>query len=278
MKIVSKPHVKKLFPKRKNWSHKGDFGKLLIIGGSVKYSGSPAFAALAAYRTGVDLVTVAAPERAANIIASFSPDLITYPFKGDFLNPNRIKTLIEMEKHADAVVIGGGLGREKETMRAVVGFLRKSNRPCVIDADAIHALRGNMKIIKKNWVITPHVMEFKVLTDENPRSNVDHRVKLVKYFASKLGATILLKGYSDVISDGKETFLNETGSPYMTKGGTGDVLAGVCGALLAMGVKPIEAACAASYINGSAGQLASKKYGPGMLASDMINLIPEVIR
>lgn len=277
MKIVSGGHVGKLFPKRKDWCHKGDFGNLFVIGGSKKYSGSPVLAALAAYRTGSDLVTIAAPERAANIAASFSPDIIAYPLEGDFLRTKHVKELLEAASHSDAVVIGGGIGREKETLRAVVEFLGKVHVPCVIDADAIHALEGNTSIIKNNWIITPHSKEFKILTREEPEPNMESRLRLVKYFSTSFKTTILLKGYFDVISNGAEIFVNKTGDPCMTKGGTGDVLAGICGALLARGAKPIDAACAAAYINGMAGKLAAKEYGEGTLASDMLELIPKVI-
>lgn len=277
MKVVSKSMVRRLFPKRKEWCHKGDFGKLLVVGGSKKYSGSPALAAMAAYRTGADLVTVAATERAADIIASYSPDLITYPLEGDFLNTKHLKTLLEMARDSDAVVIGGGIGREKESMKAVVEFLRNVNLPCVVDADGIHALDGNFNVIKENWILTPHSKEFRILTHEKPESNLESRLRLVSYFASRFRTTILLKGFNDVISDGKEVFVNKTGSPCMTKGGTGDTLAGVCGALLAVGAKPVDAACAAAYINGTAGSLAAKQFGEGTLASDLLEFIPKAI-
>lgn len=278
MKVVSGGLIRKLFPKRKDWSHKGDFGKLLVIGGSKKYSGSPTLSAIAAYRTGADLVTVAAPERSANIVASFSPDLIAYPLEGDFLNPKHLKTLFNMARDSDAVVIGGGLGREKETMKTVLGFLKDTGLPCVVDADGIHALAGNVEVIRENWILTPHSKEFKTLTHEKPEPNLEDRTRLVRYFASRFNTTIILKGFVDVISDGNEIFTNKTGDPCMTKGGTGDTLTGICGALLARGVKPIDAACAGAYINGLAGSLVAKEYGPGMLASDLIKFIPRAIK
>jgi hydroxyethylthiazole kinase-like uncharacterized protein yjeF len=278
MKEVSSGMVRGLFPKRKEWSHKGDFGKLLVVGGSEKYSGSPALAAMAAYRTGADLVTVAAPERAANIIASFSPDVIAYPLRGDFLDSRHTKVLLELAKECDALVIGGGLGRHGETDKAVLGFLKNIRIPCVIDADAIHALARQKETIREKWVITPHPKEFRALTHEQPRPDTEDRARLVKYFASKLRTTILLKGNVDMISDGKGVFINRTGNPFMTKGGTGDTLSGVCGALLARGASPLEAACAGAYINGLAGDLAAKEYGEGMLASDMLKFIPRAIK
>lgn len=278
MNTVSKVIVNKLFPKRKGWCHKGDFGKVLIIGGSKRYSGSPAMAALAAYRAGADLVTVVAPERAANIVASFSPDLISYPLEGDCLNTKHLKTILGLAKSMDSVVIGGGLDREKGTMTTVVDFLKKTHVPCVIDADAIHAISHEGNVVSERCIITPHSKEFRELTHEEPEPNPENRARLVKYFASKINATILLKGHFDVVSDGKDVFVNKTGDPRMTKGGTGDALAGVCGALLARGARPIDAACAGAYINGLAGSLAAKIYGEGMLATDLIEMIPKAIK
>jgi len=276
MKTVDKKLIKKIFKPREKWSHKGDFGSLLVIGGSKKYSGSPAFNALAAYRTGVDLITIAAPRRAADIIASFSPDLITYPLEGDHLNESHLDDIFVLAEDSDAVAIGGGLERNEETLTTVKRILKGLTSPCVIDADAIHAVATDKKVLRKNFILTPHSHEFYILTGTKP--DVKNRVALVKKEASKLGCIILLKGYIDVISDGKQVAINETGNPFLTVGGTGDTLTGVCGALLARGIDPFEAACAASYINGKAGDLAAKRYGEGLMASDLIDEIPNVIK
>jgi len=279
METVTKAFVKKLFPRRPAWSHKGDFGKLLIIAGSRRYTGSPALCGLAALRAGVDLVTIAAPQRAADTAASFSPDLITEPLRGDCFNPWHLKTVLETAKGADAVVIGGGMGRRNETIHAVLNFLKNTNLPCVVDADAIHFLAERKEILPgKDFVLTPPPKEFFALAGEHPGTEPKKRAELVKKHAKKLEAVILLKGHTDVISDGRKTMLNKTGSPYLTKGGTGETVTGICGALLARGVGSLEAACAAAYINGAAGELASKQYGPGMLASDLLGKIPEIIK
>jgi len=278
MKTVDKKLIKKIFKPREKWSHKGDFGSLLVIGGSKRYSGSPTFNALAAYRTGVDLVTIAAPRRAADIIASFSPDLITYPLDGDHLNESHLDDVFILAENSDAVVIGGGLERNEETLTAVKKILGGLTSPCVIDADAIHAVATDKKLLRENFILTPHSHEFYALTGMEPEPNVKKRFALVKKESSKMGCVIILKGHIDVISDGKKAAINKTGSPYMTVGGTGDTLTGICGALLARGVDPFEAACAACYINGSAGALAAKKLGEGLMASDLINEIPNVIK
>ncbi|RLJ10041.1 MAG: NAD(P)H-hydrate dehydratase [Candidatus Aenigmatarchaeota archaeon] len=279
MRTVSKNILKKIYVKRDPWSHKGDFGKVLVIGGSSRYTGSPALTALASLKAGADLVTVVAPERAADIVAGFLPDMITIPLPGKTLGTHHLKDIFDLSQDFDSIVIGGGLGRKDETARAVIKFLETVHKPCVIDADAIHAVSKKTSVIRnKNFVLTPHSYEFMVLTGEDPTSNMDHRSNLVRYFADKLKTTLLLKGRFDVISNGDTTMINKTGTAYMTKGGTGDVLSGVCGAIIARGVSVFDSACAAAFITGKAGEYASKKYGDGMLATDVIEQIPRIIR
>ncbi|MCD6402974.1 MAG: NAD(P)H-hydrate dehydratase [Candidatus Aenigmarchaeota archaeon] len=277
--IETKPSMlRKVYKKRNEWAHKYNFGHLLVIGGSKQYSGSPSFNAMAAYRSGVDLVTVVAPERAANIISSFKPDMIAYPLEGDFLRPSHLREILKIAEKTTAFVIGGGLGREKETKKAVVKWLSSVTKPGVIDADAIHAVSENLDVIKnKNFILTPHAHEFYILSGIRVKDEIAHRVKVVKEFAKKLGVTVLLKGHVDVISDGKKVILNKTGTPYMTKGGLGDVLAGICGALLTRDCDPLIAASVGAFISGKAGELASKIYGEGLMASDVIDFIPKVI-
>jgi len=270
--------LRKIYKKREKEVHKYNFGSLLVIGGSKIYSGSPTFNALAALRSGVDLVEIAAPERAANIIASFSPDLITHPLKGDFLKREHLKKIYKILENKTGFVIGGGLGREKETFKAVQKFLSEAKLPGVIDADAIYAVAEKPEIVReKNFVLTPHAYEFFILSGERVLDDLERRKNQVIKVARELKTTILLKGNIDIISDGKHTYLNKTGTPYMTKGGTGDTLAGICGALLARKVNCFESACCAAYINGRAGELASKKFRESFLASDLLNEIPRVI-
>lgn len=269
--------IEDIYGKRDVESHKYDFGHLLVVGGSKVYSGSPALNSLAAYRSGVDLVTTASPERAADIIASFSPSLITYPLKGSFLGQKHLGALKKLKEKATAVVIGGGIGRKADTLETVIDFLESLEIPAVVDADAIHAVSNNKEVIKENFVLTPHTREFKVLTGEKAAENSDERGEKVKKFSRRLGCVILLKGNTDVISDGKEISKNEIGSPYLTTGGTGDTLAGIIGSLLARGVEPFEAARASAFINSRAGNLAEEK-GEGLIPDDLIEKIPQVIK
>jgi len=269
--------VNDIFKKRPTDSKKGDFGKLLVIGGSKVFSGAPALSALAAMNTGCDIVTVAAPKRAANIIASFSPCLITVPFDGDFFSPEHVGSLLHISEKFDAVIIGPGLEREPIVLRAACEFISKVKVPCVIDADAIHAFsRCVGKVDVDRFVITPHRHEFFVLSGVDLSTKKDWK-KEVEAAAKKTGAVVLLKAHEDIISDGKNTVVNKSGNPYMTKGGTGDVLTGICGALLARGVKPFDAAVAGAYISGAAGDAAAKMHGESLLATDVIEEICGVI-
>ena len=283
---VKKEILKEIFKEKPRDAIKYDWGLLVVIGGSDFYSGSPALAAMAAFKTGVDMVRIIAPKRAADIIASFSPNLATYPLEGRWLEKKHLATLIELTETARisarencAVVIGGGLGRTEETQEVILEYLKQVSVSAVIDADAIYALAKEPEIVSgKKFLITPHLYEFFVLTGIDVKNKKEEeRIKAVKEAAQKLKTTILLKGAVDIISDGKEVALNRTGSGYMTKGGCGDTLAGICGALMARGISPFLAAQAGAFINGKAGELAAEREKEGLLATDLIEAIPKVL-
>ncbi|HID90837.1 TPA: NAD(P)H-hydrate dehydratase, partial [Candidatus Bathyarchaeota archaeon] len=220
-------------------SHKGDFGRLLIVGGSETYSGAPALAALAALRTGVDLTFIAAPERTAYEIASLAPDLITIKLRGDSLNPRNVPVIRSWLGRVDAVVMGPGLGLRKETTQAVTDILSEiegRDLPVLLDADGLKAfaeLKRTFNISK--LVLTPHAGELMLLTGRKAPKELSERASQVRDKAKEVKATILLKGPVDVISDGLEVKYNFTGNPGMTVGGTGDTLSGIIGAFLAQG-------------------------------------------
>jgi len=267
--------------KRKPWSHKYDYGHLLVIGGSRKYSGSPSLNALAALRSGVDLATIAAPERAANICATFSPDIIAYPLKGDYLSVKHVPEIKKiLGEKVSAVVIGGGLERNSDTFDAVKKIHDLTGVPFVFDADAIHAIRAKKIKPREDDVITPHAREFKILSGREVPEDLKKREKIVKDVAFFLGCTILLKGHVDIISDGKNVkrFKKNKEAVYLTKGGTGDTLAGICGALLAQDVRSFDSAYYSAKINGVAGELAAKENLCGLLASDLIKNIPKALK
>jgi len=286
MQKITQNILKEVYPTRPPESRKYDYGFLLIIGGSEHYTGSPALAGLAAFRAGVDMVKILAPQRAADIIASFSPNLATSAFSGKWFDQEDVVFALSQEKSIrevagakSALLIGGGLGRSPEVRAAVEEFLSETEMPTVIDADAIYVVAKNKALIKdKHYLLTPHYYEFFVLSGKEIKDlPLEEKAEEVRKAALELGCVILLKGRVDIISDGKEVALNYTGTPQMTVGGTGDTLAGIAGAFLAMGFDPLTSAKAAAFLNGKAGELAGKRFGPGTLATDVIDSICEVI-
>jgi NAD(P)H-hydrate epimerase len=265
--------------KRSPTSHKGDHGSLLVIGGSETYSGAPALTAMAAYATGVDIVYVAAPESVASVIAGFSPSLITVKLKGSRLNSRNAEKMSALYGKIDAAVIGPGLGLHPETREAVIEIVEKFERlktPVLIDADALKSYPVRREI-STDAIFTPHSREFETLTGKPPSGNLEERGRRVRKEAARLGATILLKGNIDIVSDGSRTRLNRTGNPGMTVGGTGDVLSGIAGAFLAQGIMPIQSAVAAAFINGVTGEMVASEKGDHMEPGDLIGKIPYAI-
>lgn len=261
-------------------SHKGDFGRLLVVGGSETYSGAPALVALAALRTGVDLAYVAAPEKTARAISSTTPDLITVKLEGQHLNAGNVSALKTLIESVDAVVLGPGLGLHEETRKAVkvaVEAVEKAGKPLLLDADGLKAFARFKRKLKVPLVLTPHAGEYLILTGKKLPEDLEQRTAHVKKTAAELDAVVLLKGATDIVSDGRQVKLNSTGNPGMTVGGTGDVLSGIVGALMAQRVDPFEAATAGAFANGAAGDFVAEEKGFHMVATDLIDRIPQVL-
>jgi len=284
VETVTHSNVSKVFPRRDSGSHKGDYGKLLVVAGSEIFTGAPSVVGLAALRTGCDTVYFAGPHRAMDVTAKNFPTFVNLPLEGRYLDKTHLDQIFDFAKEmkVTALAIGPGLWRKDETKKAVLEIIEGFDIPIVVDADAIRAMAANNKILTgKESVVTPHSNEFLDLTGVKLMEKVPERAAEVKEWAERIGTTILLKGPMDVISDGRHVALNKTGNVNMTKGGFGDMLTGVCAAMLSRRkdkLKPYEAACAAAYINGRAGDLASKHSGPGMTPLDAIEYIPHAIR
>lgn len=261
-------------------AHKGDFGRLLVIGGSETYSGAPTLVALAALRTGVDLVFVAAPEKTAASIASFSPNLITVRLAGDHLSEGNVEILRPHIERSTCVAMGPGLGTHSETVGAVakiLGVLKECKKPALVDADAIKAMGKVTRSVGFPVVVTPHAGEFQVLSGRAPSGDLGPRIEETRSLATTLRGTVLLKGHVDIVSDGEHVKLNRTGNPAMTVGGTGDVLSGVVAGLMAQGVPEFKASVAGAFINGAAGDLAAVELGDHLAPTDLIHLIPKIM-
>jgi NAD(P)H-hydrate epimerase len=266
--------------RRPSDSHKGDFGRLLIIGGSETYSGAPTLVALAALRTGVDLAYVAAPERTAYAISSISPDLITMKLEGKHLSVNNASALKAYIEAANAIVLGPGLDLHPETkdaVKIVIDAIENARKPLLLDADGLKAFAEFKRKLNIPLVLTPHAGEFAILTGNKLPDNLNQKITEVQKAATELGATVLLKGPVDIIAEEKRFKLNLTGNPGMTVGGTGDVLSGITGALLAQNVEPFEAAVAGAFVNGAAGDFVAEDRGHHMVSTDLMDWIPKVL-
>ncbi|WP_436927394.1 NAD(P)H-hydrate dehydratase [Halosimplex amylolyticum] len=253
-------------------SHKGQNGEVLVIGGG-PYAGAPALSARAALRAGADLVRVACPMVVGRELQGFGEDLIVRPYQGKQLEPRQVGFLLQMARHHDTVVIGPGLGDEDETLEAVEGILSGYSGTAVVDADALS--RVPQVDTDADLICTPHQGEFarmggRVSDDWRERADI------VERFAADLGQVVLVKGAYDVISDGETTRVNRTGNAGMTVGGTGDVLAGITGALAAT-QDPLDAAAMAAYANGRAGDRAFEQHNNGLVATDLHDEIPGVL-
>ncbi len=256
-------------------SHKGENGKVLIIGGSQEYSGAPALAAISSLAAGADLAVVACPQQLSSVIRSYSPDLIVHGLSNDFINPKDTDKLIKLSENFDAVVLGCGIGREEETSLAVNDLAVEIEKPLVMDADALKLVGpGVLPRRIDETVITPHKGEFKEFSGLEIPSDLQSRINMVKEVSKESETTLILKGEVDIIARNDNLKLNSTGNPGMTVGGTGDCLAGLIGALLAQGHDGFEAAFLGAYINGKAGDIAKEEYGYNFTASDFLRFIP----
>ena len=272
---ITRSYLKTHIRKRLITSHKGENGRVLVVGGSQLYFGSPILVSLSAFRTSVDLVYLLLPEYISKHIAPQYPDLIVWGYGGEYLNDKALPFFEELRSKTDAMVIGNGLTKQPGVLKTARELIEKWNKSLVIDADCI---QPNLKTNSKQLLYTPHTVEFSRLTGVHTPENLKERIKLIEKTAKALSATILLKGRPDIISDGDKLMFNNLHNPGMTAGGTGDTLAGIACALLSQKHSAFEAACMATYINGAAGNLAKKKYGYSLIASDLINEIPAVLK
>ncbi len=252
--------------KRSKHSHKGENGHLLVVAGSLNYVGAAVLSSIAAFRTGVDLVTVAAPEKVALTINAINPDIITIKFKGNNFKSTDATKIKKLAEGKSAMLIGCGFGKSKSTA-AFSKAITKIKLPKVIDADAIRAIK--LQDID-NAILTPHHNEFFTLLKNSSLTK--------NTFQHKMGSNVvLLKGAHDHITSKTKSVENATGNAGMTKGGTGDVLAGIAAGLVAQGNSLFTAACAAAFINGNIGDKLQKKLPNGFLASEMLNHIPKEV-
>jgi len=276
---ITQDYIKNHVKTRNENSKKGDNGVVLVIGGSSVYHGAPLLASLTALRAGADLVYTAAPRIIINAIRSYSPNIIALPMSDNTLTMGSANRLIKsLPKIPHTATIGMGMSIAKpEALNSLVKKLKENGTKLVLDASALIP-RVVAEITDSDTIITPHVGEFKRIFDENVGTKEKEIVSSVSRMATRYKITIILKGWLNVIADGRGKVATiKRSTPAMTVGGTGDVLAGLVAALYTKVNSPFDASAMAVYFNGVAAQLAFEQVGLHMAATDLIEYLPKVM-
>lgn len=253
-----------MIPKKSKNSHKGAGGSVLVVGGG-PYQGAPFLSGVAALRSGADLVRVATPAD------GFMPDLIIEKLPGTHISGEHLETLLHYAENADSVICGPGLGTNPASLQ-VASMVVSASKKAVVDADL---LRSPLPKAKDETIYTPHAGEFARVFGAPPTS-VSERGIFVRSAAKKIGGTVILKGPTDIISDGTRIKFNQSGASPMTVGGTGDILSGCCGGLLAR-MDSFSAASSAIYAVGKCGEGESLKVGDGLMATDLLRSLASIL-
>jgi len=253
-------------------THKGQNGKVAILSGSKDYYGATVLTSLACLKSGIDLVFPIIPECNRIIQASYSPEFIIKTYPEDYFTSESIALVLDNVKNVDVLIIGPGLGKNKRTLKALNILIPQLNFPLVIDADALYALNTSFKL-PNNSVLTPHKTELKELLKKNlPTNQKDLEIE-IKHLSENTNATVVLKGPIDIIVNQNEIHLNRTGNESLTKGGTGDILAGLIGGYIAQGLTAYEASKLATKNLGEAGDKLFKQKGYKYLTGELIDIL-----
>lgn len=279
MKILDHGAVLSCLPDRKPDSHKGNYGKILLLCGSRGYTGAAALAAMGALRSGAGLVYLGVPESIYAIEAVKLNEAIVFPLpdQDGMLGSDAIPAILQRLPQMDAVLIGPGLGQSEGTFAVTKAVLENAKCPVVLDADGINLMAAHKDILRERYaptVLTPHAGEFARLGYPGQ----DRRTEAIS-FAKEFGCILLLKGHQTLITDGINCYQNPTGNPGMATGGSGDVLAGVVVSLIGQGLPLLTAASCGAWLHGAAGDLCAKEIGQyGMLPSDLLGVLPRLMK
>ncbi|SHE44102.1 NAD(P)H-hydrate epimerase [Desulfofundulus australicus DSM 11792] len=283
--LVTEKMVRDWLPPRPAWAHKGSCGRVLVVAGSRGMTGAACLAALGAARAGAGLVTLAVPAELQDVVAVKLTEIMTVGLPGTgegTLARSARNEILDLVEKADVLAIGPGLSRHLETVALIRELLPAVRVPCVIDADGLNALAGDVQILSRisaPAIITPHEGEMARLLGCPPGEISSRRLKVAEEAAGNWGVVTLLKGAATLIAcPGGTTYINPTGNPGLATGGSGDVLTGVIAGLLAQGMDAPRAAAAGAYLHGLAGDMAAREKGMrGFLAGDILELLPEAM-
>ena len=278
--MLTHKDVLSMLPERDLRSHKGDFGRVLMLCGSRGYTGAAALAAMGALRVGAGLVYLGVPECIYEIEATRLLEPIVLPLADadGKISEGATAEIDALLPKMDVVLVGPGLGQSDGVMRVVRHILECFIGPVVVDADGINVLNLHKDVLRGRTsptILTPHEGEFTRFGGSLEVGRVD----AAKQLAADLGVILLLKGYESVITDGTNAYINPTGNPGMAVGGSGDVLAGMIAGLIGQGIPPFKATACAAWLHGAAGDICADEIGRfGMLPSDMLNVLPRLMK
>lgn len=285
---IDRSELAKLLPMRDRFAHKGDFGHILIAGGSAGFGGAPALAALGALRTGSGLVSAAIPKSIlCGPIAALAPEAMAHPIEeaGGCLSENAFLTWLFARRRFDVIAIGPGLGQNRDTAAIIQALLKMADQPLVLDADALNIISamdnglGLMAEVDSPYrVLTPHHAEAARLLGRSVEEIMADRVGAVRELADRTHAVVVLKGHGSLVARPGDavTAICVEGNPGMATGGAGDVLTGMIASLWGQGLSAYDAACHGAALHGASGDIAAARYGEhSLLARDIIAAIPE---
>lgn len=280
IKELNHSDILRILPDRKPNSHKGDFGRILLLCGSRGYTGAAALAAMGALRCGAGLVYLGVPDSIYAIEAVKLTEPVVFPLQEEdgMLSARAVDRITQMLPNMDAVLLGPGLGQSEGTFAVLKAVLEQFPGTVIIDADGINLLAGHIDLLRGRTaptILTPHEGEFGRISGQACKDRVTTAVQ----FAADNQVILLLKGHRTVITDGGNCYINHTGNPGMAVGGSGDVLAGMIAALLGQGIAPLQAAACGAWLHGAAGDICEKEIGQyGMLPSDMLKVLPRLLK
>jgi NAD(P)H-hydrate epimerase len=274
-------------PDRRPDSHKGDYGRALVVGGSRGMSGAISLAGLATLRSGAGLVTLAVARNIQDVVASFNPSYMTHALSddGERLVAAAADDVLALARGMTALALGPGLGRSPALTEFVARLYCEVTQPMVVDADGLFALAERPDALAAPGgprVLTPHPGEFARLAGASPGAKDQERAAVAGELASASGSSttiVVLKGHHTVVTDGSRVSINQTGNPGLATGGSGDVLTGVITALVCQGLAPFDAARLGAAVHGLAGDLAAEELGQvSLIASDLVDYLPVAFR
>ncbi len=278
---LSKEYVLSLLPHRNPNTHKGDYGKILLLCGSKGYTGAAALSAMGALRSGAGLVYLAVPESIYTVEASKLLEPVVLALQDDENGGYSISAVNQVRQwlpKMDAVLVGPGIGRGEGALAITKMILSEAKIPVVLDADGINVIAAHKDIVRDRrypTILTPHAGEFMRIAGQTPGTD---RMESARRLAQDLGAVVLLKGHRTVITDGEVCYESTTGNPGMATGGSGDVLAGLIVSLLGQGLTPLQSAACGAWLHGTCGDICAEEIGQyGMLPQDMIGVLPRLL-